>query len=264
MQQEMLYAWATAYRQAGWCVLPAKNKHPILDWKPYQEKLPSLDQVQEWFSNCPEDAQIALVTGKISDVTVIDIDTHKAGCAGKKGDECTLGCQTPEYLLSDVGYSLTSRTGSGGYHVFCEYTEYAKNSVGLAHPQLDIRSDGGIIILPPSLHENGNEYAWWDMAPWTEENLKVLMPFPPKYKLQLIEKSKTDWLEITQGVGQGKRNDSLAALIGKLIKTFGMEDVGAAYEIAWLWNEHRCDPPQSEKDFRKTFDSIANAERNKQ
>ena len=256
MNQELLYAWAVAYRQAGWCVLPAKNKHPIIDWKQYQKELPSLDQVQKWFVNAPDDAQIALVTGEISGVSVIDIDIHKEGCHSKKGFECNCNPQSPEELLSEVGLSLRSRTGSGGYHVFCNYAEYLQNSVGLVHPQLDIRSDGGIIILPPSLHNSGNHYQWGDMIPWNKENLENLMDFPEKYKLQLIEKPKQDWSKLLKGAKQGKRNDSLAALIGKLIRTFGEEDIGAVWEIVWLWNEYRCDPKQSERDLLRTFDSI--------
>lgn len=271
MQQELLYAWAVAYRQAGWCVLPAINKHPILKtWKEYQTKLPTIDQVREWFSNAPDNAQIALITGKVSGVSVIDIDTHISGCAAKKGLICDCTPQKPEELLAEVGLSLTSCTGSGGYHIFCEYTDYLKNTVGMAHPQLDIRSDGGVIILPPSPHwykdaddkyvASGKDYAWWDMVPWNENNLENLMEFPTKYKLQLLYKAKTDWVELAKGTVEGQRNVDLAALIGKLLRTFGKDSAEAAYELAWLWNKYRSDPPQSTQDFVKTFNSVAKAE----
>lgn len=273
MQRELLYAWAVAYRQAGWCVLPAENKFPLKElggWKKYQEKLPTLEQTKEWFTDCPQNAQIALVTGKISGVSVIDIDCHIKGCGAKKGLECDCKPESPEELLADVGLSLTSYTGSGGYHVFCEYTDYLKNTVGMAHPQLDIRSDGGIIILPPSPHwyknrdnkyiASGKDYEWWDMAPWNQNNLENLMEFPKKYKLQLVYKSENDWVELSKGTVDGSRNIDLTKLIGKLVRTFGREDAEAAYNLAWLWNQYRSDPPQNKHDFVKTFNSVARNE----
>lgn len=278
MQNELLYAWAITYRQAGWCVLPAEKKHPcpeLGDWKRYQTQLPSLEETKEWFEGATADAQIALVTGQISGVSVIDIDCHRRGCGAKKELACDCRAQTPEDLLADIGISMTAKTGSGGYHVFCNYTSFLNNSTGLVHPQLDIKSEGGIIILPPSKHvykvnrtdtsgkrkeiwlESGKYYEWWDMAPFNGNNLQNLMDFPEKLKTQIIEKPKSDWKRIVAGVQAGTRNTDSAALAGKLIRSFGEDFVSEAWELLWLWNEYRCEPPQDERDLKKTFESVA-------
>jgi|TARA_Y100000310_G_scaffold325441_2_gene388909 hypothetical protein len=260
---ELIYPWAVAYHQAGWCVLPAKDKFPLKalgGWKQYQKERPSLEQVQEWFAQAPEGAQIALVTGRVSGVTVIDIDTHREGCPGKKGRVCECEPEAVDDIAAQLGISgVKSITGSGGRHVFCDY-ENVGNSVGLAHPQLDIRSDGGIIILPPSMHESGNEYEWDKMFPWNVENLDALLPFPARLKVLLKEREKTDWNDVVGGVGEGKRNHTAAAMAGKLVKCFGRDCLPAAWELLSLWNHHRNKPPLSTYELNSTFKSIIRSE----
>lgn len=252
---DFIYPWAISYHQAGWCVLPAKNKRPLVSWKEYQRERPSLDQVKEWFSEAPEDAQIALVTGKVSGVTVIDIDTHIEGCAYKRKDTCDCAPTDTSALAHEIGFSVTSITGSGGRHVFCQY-ESVGNSVGLAHPQLDIRSDGGIIILPPSLHSSGNYYEWDNLMPWSKENLSQLIKFPENLKILLKQKAKTDWNKLVQGAKEGSRNNSATALAGKLVSAMGRDHLSAAWELLWLWNQHKNTPPLSEKELERTFKSV--------
>lgn len=252
---ELIYAWAVAYHQAGWCVVPAINKVPLVSWKTYQHMRPTLEQVQEWFLEAPEHAQIALVTGKISNVTVIDIDTHREGCARKQTGNCDCQPEDPLSLAVNTGLTVMSTTGSGGKHLFYQY-ENVGNSVKIAHPQLDIRSDGGIIILPPSKHANGNFYEWDTLLPWSRENITNALPFPTHLKILLQERPKTDWNALVSGVGEGSRNASLAALAGKLVNTFGQEHLNAAWDLLYLWNLHKNKPPLSNTELASTFKSI--------
>lgn len=263
LYKEVLEAWALAYGKIGWCVLPAKNKHPVGDWKAYQQKLPTAEQLADWFSDVPEDAQIALITGKISGVSVLDIDCHKRGCPSKKGQICTCNPTSPEELRAKFPVTLTSKTGSGGYHLFFKYEEKLRNSVGLLHPQLDIRSDGGIIILPPSVYKADEtprrEYAWDEFVPWNLANLRNLPPFPPVLLSSLRTKEKTDWKGILSGRGLGGRNDAAAKLIGKMIIPFEESEFWALYEFIQAWNT-KNDPPLPEEELRRTFISIGTAE----
>ncbi len=271
--KEVIYAWAVTYTQAGWCVVPAKNKRPVIKWKEYShgKERPSVKQVQEWFSSGQNNEvfQIALVTGEVSRVTVIDIDAHKEGSDTKNptveghtvGDTkisptCTCLPESVEKIAFEkVGATMMSKTGGGGIHMFCKYEEGLGNSVKLAHPQMDIRSDGGIIILPPSLHENGRLYEWNSLFPWNGGNLKNLISFPQDLKKDLREKPKADWKEIVKGVENGKRNISTASLAGKLIGCFGMDYLGVAWELLEMWNK-RNNPPVNEYELRRTFESI--------
>jgi hypothetical protein len=60
------------------------------------------------------------------------------------------------------------RTGGGGIHLFFRYprgTEI-RNSAGLLGPGLDVRGEGGYVVVPPS-HTQGS-YEWVDSSPLAE------------------------------------------------------------------------------------------------
>jgi hypothetical protein len=59
---------------------------------------------------------------------------------------------------------LRSRSGSGGEHIIFEYIAGVGSSVKKLGAGLDIRSDGGLIIAPPSLHVTGARYAWLNLG----------------------------------------------------------------------------------------------------
>lgn len=76
-----------------------------------------------------------------------------------------------ELTLGDLPETLTSQTGSGGMHLIFQYPtssqlqDLTQRGVGLGNragvwSSVDIRGDGGYIIVPPSLHQSGNRYRW--------------------------------------------------------------------------------------------------------
>jgi hypothetical protein len=63
---------------------------------------------------------------------------------------------------------------------------------------------------------------------------------------------------LAEGVTQGKRNDSLARIVGHLLR--GDIDVNLVAELAHLINAHRFKPSLPRPEVDKTIDSIAAAE----
>src|SRR5215211_1520008 len=64
--------------------------------------------------------------------------------------------------------TATARTGGGGIHVFFRYprgTEI-RNSAGLLGPGLDVRGEGGYVVVPPS--RTKGPYQWVDSSPLAE------------------------------------------------------------------------------------------------
>ena len=255
-----IHAWAMAYYDVGWCIIPAIKKKSIVDWQQYQKERPSREQTDQWFIDAPPHAQIALVTGSISQVSVIDLDTHGEACGVKKKPRNTRACdcypQDVGYLASQCGVTMRSITGSGGIHLFCVFEKDLRNSAKRLHPQVDIRSEGGLIILPPSLHESGKYYEWDKLFPFNANNIQNMMSFPEGWKEKLQEKFQQDWTKIVlEGAGEGKRNVTLASLIGKLLFTFDRDHLEAAWQMIWMWNQ-RNNPPIEEAELIKTFQSI--------
>ena len=67
--------------------LPDVSRLPEMEgkksWKPYQTKIATREEVFNWFGNNYElDLPMAVVTGKLSNITVIDIDTKDRKSVG--------------------------------------------------------------------------------------------------------------------------------------------------------------------------------------
>ncbi|MCB1116040.1 MAG: bifunctional DNA primase/polymerase, partial [Chlamydiia bacterium] len=68
---------ARSYVARGFSVIPirANGKRPAEDWEQYQHTLPTGEQLTEWFDTT--DLNIGIVTGAVSGIYVIDVDTYK-------------------------------------------------------------------------------------------------------------------------------------------------------------------------------------------
>ena len=69
--------WAIRYQGHGFSIIPVgKDKKPTIPWKKYQTERATKEQVEEWFKG-DNPPGIGIVTGKISGITVVDVE--KAG-----------------------------------------------------------------------------------------------------------------------------------------------------------------------------------------
>lgn len=135
-----MYEHALEYADRGWSVIPLreKSKRPAIEWKKYQEERATKEELKRWFQHTRNN--IALVTGKISGVTVVDLDNEDAK------EWYWFNCEPTETYVD------TSR-GLHGYHKYAPFGNRANNGV-------DVRGDGGIVALPPSIHPTGVDYMW--------------------------------------------------------------------------------------------------------
>ncbi len=265
MQIELTHAWAIAYKKAGWNVIPAIAKHPIVPWKQLQTAPPSLSQVDEWFTTKDSRLQIALICGQQSNISVVDIDSHRDGCGSKEKKPCDCDPTSPSEILATIPSSpLISHTGNHGFHVFFKNNPKVNNSVKLLHPQMDIRGEGGIIILPPSIHEKTHlQYEWPKDNMWSVKFLNSLPQFPNSLVGLLVNKPKkeTNWMKVvSEGASHGSRNATMASLIGKLSLNFKEHELPALWDLLCIYNDARIDPPLSHKELERTFQSILSSE----
>jgi len=239
---------ALMYLDMGWCVYPAHSvnlhtgfcscgrlecpcpgKHPIGQWSEFQRRLPTSHEVNLWFSVL--DCNIGTVTGLISGIAVVDIDGDE-GIANAK----TLGLEA----------TLTSRTGGGGYHMFYSITTPTRSKVQVLKG-VDIRGDGGYIVLSPSLHRSGKHYEWLEP--------RGLAPFDPEpFERPSYSSSGDDWsYELLQGVSTGNRSVSAARLSGRYFS------MGLSIEEVWIlmqgWNQ-RNNPPLDLVELKRTVESV--------
>jgi bifunctional DNA primase/polymerase-like protein/primase-like protein len=237
-----------AYLRRGWAVVPveARGKRPLVRWEEFQRRLPLPGDVAAWFRRWPN-ANIGIVTGKISGLAVVDVDPRHGGhesLAALEGEYAPLP-STVEVL-----------TGGGGRHLyFASSGELLRSRVALA-PGVDLRAEGGLVVAPPSIHASGGLYRW-DLFHHPEDT--PIAPLPSW--LGLLVRSPSGghpvgwWRQrVREPVPEGARNATLASLTGHLL-WHGI-DSEVALELLLCWNRVRCEPPLSEEEVARTIDSI--------
>lgn len=150
---EPLLAVARDYLRRGWSVVPQRPgaKTPYVKWKPFQERRPTDEELQDWFRQWP-DAGLAVVLGPVSNLFVVDVDGPEAHAV------------LIDHLGSDpvAPKALSGSRKPHRYHLFFRWSAATKAKATPWHSKLEFRGKGGIIVLPPSLHKSGHCYAWAD------------------------------------------------------------------------------------------------------
>jgi hypothetical protein len=170
---------ALDYARWGWSVFPVHGraddggctcrrvdcgspaKHPVTR-NGLLDATVDADQIDAWWRRWPW-ANVAVATGEISGIVVLDLDLHKEGCRGACAD-----------LAREIGRPAATRTaltGGGGQHLVYEHPGFrVGNGTNVFGIGLDIRGDGGYVVAPPSVHVSGTLYRWQDLAaaisPW--------------------------------------------------------------------------------------------------
>lgn len=131
-------------------------KHPIFleEWKNATKK--TREMLSEHFKRY-EDSGVAVVTGKESDLTVIDFDTKNNELMAELMAIC------PTYCVQTMK----------GYHLYYRYDPDFKQGTKRFGAGVDVRNDGGLIFCPPTEHYE----AWGDneIEPLNEEAKKLLL-----------------------------------------------------------------------------------------
>lgn len=198
---EFLYKYALEYYKFGWPMLPlfeysknpatGKEFHPIYwehpetkersiekmdgwdekrGWYPYQIRKQTSEEIKAWIKN-PNLTGIGIITGGISNLTVIDEDNYK-----KDGKEFTK--ESP----------LIAATVNGGKHHYFRHNEDIGTTGFQRGVNVEIKSKGGFLVVPPSLVKNKQgeigKYSWFrqniktiDMLPTLDEaDIATLKP----------------------------------------------------------------------------------------
>ena len=143
---------ALDYLDRGWSVIPVRerDKRPAVPWKAYQEKFVSEDTLHDWFRRSP-DYNVAVVTGALSGLVVVDIDPRHGGKESLRDLESEYG---------SLPATVESLTGGGGRHLYFAHPGGTVRNRTNIEPGIDRRGDGGCIVAPPSIHPSGKRYRW--------------------------------------------------------------------------------------------------------
>ena len=139
-----LLEWSEIFQDLGFNCFPLRHqsKEPaVASWKAYQ--------TEKYEDGFKEGQNIAIICGVISKLIVIDLDHRDlANIVFTKWNE----------LLHHTLVVQTSR----GYHIYCRPRDrkYPPNAKFMDNKGrgIDIKSEGGYVVAPPSIHPDGGKY----------------------------------------------------------------------------------------------------------
>lgn len=223
------------------------TKVPAVKWKEWQTKLPPEELVREWF--CVRRNIAILTTGMV----LFDCDDPQKSelVVEKCGD-------TPHKV----------RTPGGGLHLGYRLRASValKNRVKVKGLDIDIRTTGGIEVIPPSRTEKG-AYQWlgeglkpiseipFGNVAWTREPKRKPRPatpgdLPPGEGR--IANPEAYCLRIKSVQGQ---NGSRALVRAVCVLREARRTPEQAFDYLWkFWNPACAEPPWSEKEIRHAIE----------
>ena len=245
---------------------PNPGKHPNKRWTAYQHAAPTEQEVASWWDRKPN-SNIAIVTGKISKLVIVDIDPRHGG-------DVTWENIKQEF---DVPETLTAISANGGQHIYFEHPgDREVQGIVNVDTGIDIRADGNIIIAPPSKNYTRDrdgqwkptEYYWWDGGP----SETPIAPMPAFIETHLIAQSKsrgnhetrkgTNWISIIEDddavCREGARNNTMASIAGHFASQ--NYDHAKIESMCFGINTQKFRPPLDEKEVTQIVNSIFSAE----
>lgn len=230
--------------QRGWSVIPVgSDKRSLIPWKGAQERSATLEEINAQAAALNPPAW-AVVTGKLSGVVVLDVD-------GQDGADSLHDLEAEHGALP----TTTSVVTPGGQHYYFTWPGHrVKSTASVIAPDVDIRGDGGIAVIPPS-----RKYEWdvtvppaamprWLVELTSAERVGGTVATPPEVWTSMLR----------DGIPDGRRNASLTSLAGHLLRRWVDYDV-----VLWLMqgvNANYCRPPLPADEVAGIVDSIATSE----
>jgi hypothetical protein len=225
---------------------PNAGKHPIGALVPrgFRDGTTDAAVIRGWWATHPE-ANIGTPT---SWCVVLDVDPRHGG------DDSLAALERQHGALPDTAEVLT---GGGGRHIYFKpSTVPIRPSAGKVGAGLDVRGDGGYVLLPPSLHLSGREYADELVHPLFETPLAPLPAWLVALATDDGNRNGHATAYVTpETIGEGERNHLLFRLGRSLhAKQLTEQEILATLRVS---NQERCRPPLADVEVRAIAHSAA-------
>lgn len=235
----------------------APGKHPRIRWRATSDRRLTRAEIETLWNRFP-DSNVGIVTGKISDLVVIDID----------GPEGLASLQAKGITLENLPLTPIVHTGGGGWHVWCRFVDDPRliTRAGIL-TKVDLRASGGIIVAPPSVHRSGTVYSWMvgkafpDIPIAQIDLLSLLSEALSSSSTTTASDPQTPnpawYRHALEGVAEGERNSMATRLIGRWLAV-GLS-VAETKMLIEVWNG-RNQPPLPEEEIDRTLQSLLRRE----
>ncbi len=218
---------------------PGDGKVPAIAWREYQQRLPTEEEIRRWFAR---PMNIAIITGAISELVVIDADEPAA----------------LRWCTANLPYTPWQTQTSRGFHLFyrhpgVEVRNRARIETRDGRLAIDVRGDGGYVIGPGSIHASGARYL--EAGDWTRPRADVprfwvgwlarpTRPAPPPPRVtpptgDVVERARRYLAAIPPPqLGHGSDAATLYAAC-RLVRGFELSETDAT-ALLWAWCGNRA------------------------
>lgn len=234
---------------AGIAVFPCR-----LDKTPYtrhgfKDASKDIATVNLWWMKWP-DALLGVPTGEVNGFVVLDLDVRP----NKNGKENIL------HVHGEPPSTFTIHTPQRGWHLYYRYPgQSVKNSASVIAGGVDVRGDGGYVVVPPSRTNHGqyvieSRTAVADMPEWMRDGSHLGSSLP------VFSLSQGALIEQTQPRAFGERNAMILRLARGLKFECGLANAAMSelYPIVHEWHR-RALPHIRTKDFTTTWREFKHA-----
>ncbi len=229
------------FTERGWRILPvapnAKNPWTSNGWK-----AGTTDEwtIRRWLEEKPN-ANWGVATGAVSNLLVVDLDT--------KGDgEGTLRAWFDAHSMP-WPTTYTVETPSGGKHLYFQHVEGLRSAAKLM-PGVDVRTTGGLVVLPGSTIDGRSYVALSDAERLPHLPELLADALRSRAQNESAWETPSDW---TAGVAAGQRDEYLFKLACSLRRKLG--DDRTAVTALVVLAAANCDPPFPEADALRKVQS---------
>ena len=248
------------YHRRGFRCVPCHGKHPVkgVAWLPLQKRLPTVDELRQWFSE--SGVGIAVLTG-YSGFIAVDCDSMNAATWWWKNRP-----RSSMMVKTKNGVHFYYRVPSGAREDDQQFRNMAKVRIGGHKRAIDIRGHGGYVLVPPSEHPDGGQYkrvgswqgldkipeydpGWFDKRENVPARARLITPRDDAERARLIGEKYISHIRAIQGQGGDKETFRAAC---KLIE-FGL-NAGLAYDVLQEWNRTNCEPPWQDRDLMRKIE----------
>ncbi|MGH7634193.1 MAG: bifunctional DNA primase/polymerase, partial [Gemmatimonadaceae bacterium] len=250
---------AVRYAEHGWSVFPLapREKKPLLKaGGGFLAATADLAQVRAWWTANPN-ANIGLWPGQ-SGLCVVDLD----GPVGAQ-NAIALG------LFAQPTLSCLTGRSDGGRHLYFRRPSFALSNCDLAE-KIDVRCDGGYVVLPPSVHPSGAVYRWegsfdavCDVPPIALAAMRAAQERINGGESQSAGTPRREARDIAfqEAIDEGGRNNALTRYAGRLLaKGLGEDET---LRLVAAVNTAQCKPPLPQSEVNALVSNVAARETRK-
>jgi hypothetical protein len=186
----------------------------------FHDATTDLEQIRRWWERWPN-ANIGLRTG--DGLLVLDVDVDKGG------DQ---SLEMLEHRYGKLPVTRQALTGSGGQHRWFQLPAGVKVGCSSGFEDgLDVRADGGYVVVEPSIHRTGNIYRWDGIAGFDEPMADV-----PAWLLNILTARRDK-----AGTGEGWRQIEIQVNRHPELPPELLQYIEADNDLASLFNLRRAD-----------------------